>query len=423
MAGRLRLPWVLLYEGQQQGLVVVRRAPAGKRLQVLHDAIYNSRWFIGPRPLHLPADPVLTIGLLVRVEPLGHSVRVEQHTVSRFQAYVGHGDLLVGRIAHRKHPLAGHFACFALRGPEEHRQGVAGPGDVQGSALAVVNGVDGRYEAFLVHLAQVGVDEVQDLAGLVVQLRAGTEQGAGHGHHHRCRGAVALGVGHQQAAAAIGQRDDVVVIPAGIAAGLVVLRQLQAGDGGQPLGQELALERGDDLEFMLQLVALLLNLAVQPVDGEVGVDARDDLLGLKGLGNIVHRSQLQALHLVGGLVQGRQENDRDRARGGVRLEPAAHLEAVDPRHHDVQKNQFRLGFSGDGERRFPVLGDQQLAADALFEQLKEHLQVGRVVVHQENGFSRHFIPFATECSRGCHGVQRVVGPDILQHVRSIQQNV
>jgi len=47
--------------------------------------------------------------------------------------------------------------------------------------------------------------------------------------------------------------------------------------------QKLALQLGDDLELVLQLVTLLLDFAVQTVDGEMGVDPRDDLLGLEGL--------------------------------------------------------------------------------------------------------------------------------------------
>ena len=78
----------------------------------------------------------------------------------------------------------------------------------------------------------MGVDEVKNPVGLIVQIRTGPEQTAGHGHHHGRGGTVAFGISYQQAAAVLRQFDNVIVISAGVATGFVMHSQFKAADLG-----------------------------------------------------------------------------------------------------------------------------------------------------------------------------------------------
>ena len=89
---------------------------------------------------------------------------------------------------------------------------------------------------------------------------------------------------------------------------------------------------------------------------KVSRDARQDFFGLDRLGDVVHGAELEARHLVGHFAARRQEDDGGVAGFGLRLEPAADLEPVDPRHHDVEQHQVGRGALRDLERGRAVAG-------------------------------------------------------------------
>ena len=128
-----------------------------------------------------------------------------------------------------------------------------------------------------------------------------------------------------------------------------------------------------------------LQLLLEAAQGQVGVHPGDDLFGLKGLGDIVHRPQLEPFDLVFGLPERRQENNGDIMVRGVGLEAPADLEAIDARHHDVEQDEIGEGFSRDRQGALTVFGHQQAVA-APGEGLGKHLQVGGVVVHHQDAF-------------------------------------
>ena len=70
---------------------------------------------------------------------------------------------------------------------------MAGPGDPEGSAPGVVISVNGRDEAFLVHLAEVLIDVGKHLFRFFLASRTGTKEGASHGHHHVLRHVGSIG--------------------------------------------------------------------------------------------------------------------------------------------------------------------------------------------------------------------------------------
>jgi len=188
---------------------------------------------------------------------------------------------------------------------------MAGTCDSDLAVGGIIYCINGSHEAFPVHIAEIPVDEIDYLVGLSVHLRAGAEQGTGHGHHHGRGCAMSFGVGHQESVRVVRQLDDIVVIASGITAGLIVHRQLHCTDFGQPAGQKPTLQSRDDLEFVLQLVSLALNLAVQAVNGEVGIDPDVHLFRLKRFRDIINRPFGKPLHLVGRIIQGGKKNNRD----------------------------------------------------------------------------------------------------------------
>jgi hypothetical protein len=64
-----------------------------------------------------------------------------------------------------------------------------------------------------------------------------------------------------------------------------------------------------------------------------------------------------------------------------------HLEVqpVDSRRPDAEQNTIRLRSLGNRQSRLATFGNEQIAPDA-FQPLKKHLEVGRLVVNQQDGF-------------------------------------
>ena len=113
-------------------------------------------------------------------------------------------------------------------------------------------------------------------------------------------------------------------------------------------------------------------------------DARDKFARLKRLAEVVVAADFEADDLVRRLLQGRQEDDRQRspARSG-RAQPAAEREAVLARHHDVEQNERKATAFERREHLRTVLRALRSVA-VICERLRDKLAQLRVVVDYEN---------------------------------------
>src|SRR5262245_1813976 len=91
---------------------------------------------------------------------------------------------------------------------------------------------------------------------------------------------------------------------------------------------------------------LALQLTLELIDGQVSIDARQQLFGLKWLRYVVHSSRGEAFELVFNRGQDSHENDRDIFGLLVCLQATARLKSVDTRHLHIQQDQVRLGQPG-----------------------------------------------------------------------------
>jgi hypothetical protein len=113
------------------------------------------------------------------------------------------------------------------------------------------------------------------------------------------------------------------------------------------------------------------------------VHPRQQLVGVKRLGHVVHCAELEATHDVARLGLRGQEDDRDVAPLRRSLDTRAGLETVHLRHHDVQQDQVRPHRGQHVERLSAVGGDADRVA--FFPQDGgEGLDVGGGVLHDQN---------------------------------------
>ncbi len=99
----------------------------------------------------------------------------------------------------------------------------------------------------------------------------------------------------------------------------------------------------------------LLQLDLQAPQGQVGLDAGQDLFQPEGLGDVIHPTQREGLDLVFDLVEGADEDDRQRRQVRQAVEPGAHLVAVQVGHVDVEQDQVGWGGAGPHQGQ-PAVG-------------------------------------------------------------------
>ncbi len=87
---------------------------------------------------------------------------------------------------------------------------------------------------------------------------------------------------------------------------------------------------------MFQFIPLLLHFGIQPMNGQMGVDAGDYLLWLKRFGDIINCAKLQSAHLVSGFIKSGKKNHRNFSGVRICFQPSAYFKSVDSRHHDIQ---------------------------------------------------------------------------------------
>ena len=111
--------------------------------------------------------------------------------------------------------------------------------------------------------------------------------------------------------------------------------------------------------------------------------ARQQLLELERLGDVVDGADLESADLVDRLRQRRHEDDRDVADGGILLEPFACREAVQVGHQHVEQDQIRMRVGGALDRALAILRDQHVES-GLPEQVEEHAEIRRRIVDDQD---------------------------------------
>ena len=129
-----------------------------------------------------------------------------------------------------------------------------------------------------------------------------------------------------------------------------------------------------DVDPLAQQIGLGLQRQVRAHAG-----AHD--LRVDGLGNEVHRTQLQSQRLCRFVVVGGDEDDRDVAGCGIGLQPTAHLVAIHAGHHHVQQHQVGLLGKAHRQRLLATGGHQHLMVGG--KGLVQRLDVDRLVIHHQ----------------------------------------
>jgi hypothetical protein len=124
-------------------------------------------------------------------------------------------------------------------------------------------------------------------------------------------------------------------------------------------------------------------LPPQTIHRQVRGDARQQLVRVERLPDVVDRPQLESAHDVAGSRLPREEDDRDVAPLRRRLDPRAGFEAVDVGHDDVQQDQIRTDLAQHLQRLPAGRGDADPIAPVA-EDCRQRLNVRRRVFDDED---------------------------------------
>ncbi len=105
--------------------------------------------------------------------------------------------------------------------------------------------------------------------------------------------------------------------------------------------------------------------------------------GWKGVGDVVHRPQVEAVLLILRGIERRDENDRDLPRRVVMLQRLDDLMPVHVGHHHVEQDQVGLQFMGPFDGLNAILGQNDAAV--VPEQFGEEVAVLLVIDHENLG--------------------------------------
>ncbi len=153
-------------------------------------------------------------------------------------------------------------------------------------------------------------------------------------------------------------------------------------------------------------LALGDEVALEARDLELVLDAREHLVGLERLGDVVGAAALEGAHLVDGAVVDAEEDDRHAPRRGVLLQPNADLVAVHLRHVDVEHDEVRRrrGRGRQGTAAAPGHSDVVVMS---FEDVDEQIQVPRRVVDDQDHSGAHSDSQGLVRARAYHATGRV----------------
>ena len=234
-------------------------------------------------------------------------------------------------------------ARVRLQEPEEERQKLSGRGEA----------------------AQVPVDPGDELCNRLRFVDLQMDGGVHGRHEERCRHSFAGNVGDEEGHTAARQREDVVVIAADVARRNVRGRELHASHGGQRPRENLALNRGGELELPFDPL-LLDRVAVQPG----GLDRRGGLVGEERQQPGVGRREVEDASVARLLVRDRQKPEAPAGHGDRDREALLASGQALPRRRHRGGGVVDDGFSvGDPPGCKPVAGENLPPEVALVEDL------------------------------------------------------
>ncbi len=135
-----------------------------------------------------------------------------------------------------------------------------------------------------------------------------------------------------------------------------------------------------------QSLLVFLEPLFELVQGEMRPHPREHLLVLEGFGDVIDGAELEAPELIHRVGERGHEDDRDVPGVGTLLEPAAGLEAIDPRHEHIEQDQIRARVIHLLEGAGTILGDPKLET-RLGKDLAQYRQVGRGIIDHQDGES------------------------------------
>ena len=117
------------------------------------------------------------------------------------------------------------------------------------------------------------------------------------------------------------------------------------------------------------------------IPSEHGLNPGHQLLGIKGLDDVVVRAQLKAENLIKDFALGGQHDDR---RVGLGADLSADLIAVDARQHQIQQNQLGLEGIEDLQGLLAVIYNHGLIA--FFGQIQRNQLCNIIIVVDDENF-------------------------------------
>jgi hypothetical protein len=172
-----------------------------------------------------------------------------------------------------------------------------------------------------------------------------------------------------------------------VAAGLIERRKRDGGVGRHLRRQDQPLHVCRAGQLVIETITALPQLALEMLPRQVRGNARQHLLALDRLGDVVDGAELEARDLVGNFAPRRKKDHGGVTRVGVRLDDAAHLEAVHARHHHVEEDQVRIGLARDLDCAGAIPRREDAVAAAM-QGLHQHIEVRRAVVDHQDGRRR-----------------------------------
>ena len=141
-------------------------------------------------------------------------------------------------------------------------------------------------------------------------------------------------------------------------------------------------------DFGFELAVPIHDLARQARERQVRFDPDEHLLGLKGLGDVVHRATAEpAQHAFGFVLCGHEEHGNG-ARRLPGLELAAQRKAVAAGQDDVEQDHVRAAPLRDPQALRGVRRSQDLVP-ARLQQARQHVDVGGGIVDDQDFFRGH----------------------------------
>ena len=192
---------------------------------------------------------------------------------------------------------------------------------------------------------------------------------ADHRHHDRRGRAVAGDIGDEDADAIAAERQHIVVIAAGVAAGLVEAAEADRRVRRHLRRQQQSLHLRCSRELLVEAIAAASHLALEVLSRQMHGDARQHFFALDRLGDVVDRADLETRYLVRHFAARRQEDHQRVARLRIRLQ--------------LEQHQVRLRSLRDVERGRSVFGGEDAMA-AQLQRAREHLEIGGAVVDDED---------------------------------------